>query len=136
MFREWLEQEVRWGMQNSVPCNEAVRITRHVELLHSRLARRQLLCQAPAVHAGHHDIGKQEIKSSSETCRHFQGTFTALCRQHAESACFKKGLRKLSQRLGVLYQENGFRAAQFFFRVDYLLIRGRLTHMSREIDFK
>src|SRR5712671_5374296 len=136
LIREWLVQEVRLRIQNAVPCNKAVGIARHVEHLHSRLAWQQLLCQNAAVDAGHHHIGQQEIKSSSETSGHFQGSLTVLCRQHTESGRFKKGLRKFSQWLGVLHQKNGFRAAQIFSRVGYLLLRGRPTQMSWEINLK
>ena len=119
-----------------MPGNKAVGITRHVEHFHSRLARKQLFCQHPAVHTRHDDIGKQEIKFSSEACGQFQGLFTVLCRQHTESAAFKKGLRQLSQGIGVLHQKNGFRAAQFFSGVGYRRIYYQLTHMLGEINLK
>src|SRR5271157_2372466 len=136
LFRERFVQEVHSRIQNSVSRNEAVRITRNVEHLHSWLARRQLFRQSAAVHAGHHDVSQQEIKSAAKARRDFQSFFTAPRRQHAESACFKNSLLKLSQRLGVFHQKDAFRTAKFFSRIDFLFRHHRLTRMSREIDLK
>src|SRR5208337_2572692 len=136
LFREWLVQEVHSRIQNSVSCNEAVGITRNVEHLHAWLARRQLFRQSAAVHARHHDVRQQEIKSVAEARRELQSFFTARRRQHVEPACFKNGLLKLSQRLGVFHEKDAFRTRQFFPRIAFLFRHRRLTRMSREIDLK
>src|SRR5208282_4419987 len=100
------------------------------------LAWRQLLRQSAAVHARHHDVSYQKIKSAAEARRDFQSLFTAPRRQYPESAGFKNGLLKLSQRLGVFDQKDAFRTRQFFSRIDSLNRHRRLTRISREIDLK
>src|SRR5713101_1851880 len=85
LFREWLVKQVGSGLQNSVSCNKTVGIARHVKHLHSRLARGQFFCQNAAVHARHHHVSQEKIKSASMPCCDFQRLFAALRRQHTES---------------------------------------------------
>src|ERR1700719_1463028 len=77
LFREWLVQKIGSRLQNPVSCNKTIGIARHVKDLHSWLARQQLFRQNAAVHARHHHVSEQKIKSASMACCDFQCFFAA-----------------------------------------------------------
>src|ERR1700675_55769 len=91
-FREWLVQEVGSWFVDTMSCNKTVGISRHVQDLHSRLARQQLFRQNAAVHAGHHHVSQQKIKNACVPCCDRECFFATLRGHHTESGRFKIAL--------------------------------------------
>ena len=54
-------EQVNTGIEGAIETNGILGITRHVEHADVREQSRDLHCQFAAIHAGHNDIGEQEV---------------------------------------------------------------------------